>query len=335
MVIAKIPRTGRTEMENRALMVKGLGECELLHLPVPVPKTNEVLVRVHYSSLNYKDALALTGKGKIMRKFPCVAGIDLAGEVIDGTVWQPGQKVLATGCGLGETTDGGYCEIACVASEHLIALPAELSLQDAMRLGTAGFTAALCLQRMEQNGQNPGMGAIVITGASGGVGMLATSIFASCGYDVIAATGKEQSHSILSALGAKQIVSPDTLLLAVAPMHSTRYGGAVDNLGGEYLVNLLKSVNLWGSVASVGLAASAQFESNIFPHILRGVSLLGISSNNCPMGLRQRLWQRLATDLYPSKLQGISTTVSLEELPTKAKQMIDRQTSGRILVSLR
>lgn len=324
-------------MKSKALLVTAVGKSELLALPVPVPQANEVLVRVHYSSLNYKDALALTGKGKIMRKFPCIAGIDLAGEVLDGngTAWRQGQKVLVTGCGLGETVNGGYCEIACVVSDHLIALPAELSLPDAMCLGTAGFTAALCLQRMEQNGQTPAMGAIVITGASGGVGMLATSIFAGCGYEVIAATGKDDSYAVLSTLGAGQIVTPDTLLLPDAPLHSTRYGGAVDNLGGKYLASLLKSIDLWGNVASVGLASSASLESNVFPHILRGVSLLGISSNNCSMPLRRQLWQRLATDLYPSKLSDISDTVSLEELPAKAEQMIDRQTVGRTLVSLR
>ena len=162
-------------------------------------------------------------------------------------------------------------KLLVLPSDHLIALPTELSLSDAMRLGTAGFTAALCLQRMEQNDQTPALGAIVITGASGGVGMLATSIFAGCGYEVIAATGKEHSHAILSNLGAGQIVIPETMLLPAAPLHSTRYGGAVDNLGGKYLASLLKSINLWGNVASVGLASSANLESSVFPHILRGL----------------------------------------------------------------
>ncbi|MDE3270387.1 MAG: YhdH/YhfP family quinone oxidoreductase [Pseudomonadota bacterium] len=323
-------------MRRKALLITGEGAPSLQTLPVPTPNRGEVLVRVKYSSLNYKDALALTGKGKIIRQFPCIAGIDLAGEVLasNGTAWQQGQRVVATGCGLGETVDGGYCEIACVASDHLVALPAELQLQDAMRLGTAGFTAALCLQRLEQNGQHPELGLVAITGASGGVGMLATSMFARSKYDVLALTSKENSYPQLLALGAKQVAAPDILLLPDAPLHSTRYGGAVDNLGGKYLVSLLKSVKLWGNVASVGLAAAAQFESNVFPHILRGVSLLGISSNNCPMSLRRQLWQRLATDLKPPQLAAISTTISLDELPSKAKQMFQRQTTGRIVVSI-
>lgn len=303
----------------------------------PVANNGQVLVKVCYSSLNYKDALAITGKGKIIRKFPLTAGIDLAGIVNDAgnSQFTVGDQVLATGGGLGETIDGGYAEFCSVPNESLIALPAGLTLREAMIIGTAGFTAALCLERMETNGQRPRLGTIAITGASGGVGSLAISIFARCGYQVTAFSNKTQLYPLLKRLGASEVYPASELKFSSsAPLASVRYGGAIDNLGGDYLATLLKTTGGWGNVASVGLADSATLNSSIFPHILRGVNLLGISSSNCPIDLRRKLWQHLADDLKPQLSEIDRGTITLEELADRAEQMIAGKTSGRIVVKI-
>ena len=313
-------------------------QAQIITTDPPQPHTGQVLVRVHYSSLNYKDALAITGRGRIIRKFPLIAGVDLAGEVLDAgtTELATGASVLATGCGLGEECDGGYCEIAAVDAQHIIPLPAGLTLKEAITLGTAGLTAALCLEQMERNGQTPQLGTLVITGASGGVGSLATAIFSQRNYQVLAVSDKQSSHAMLQQLGAQQVCSTAELLdNSKAPLTSIRWGGAIDNLGGAYLTALLKATTLHGNIACVGLASSAELNSTVFPHILRGVNLLGISSNNCPMPQRHRLWQRLGTDLKPQQLNSLPCEeISLQELPTKAEQMLARQTSGRVVVCL-
>lgn len=307
---------------------------ELLDCRQPVVSAGRVLVRVSYSSLNYKDALAITGKGRIVRKFPLTAGIDLAGVVSDAgdSQFVVGDQVLATGGGLGETIDGGYAEFCNVPCELLIPLPVGLTLREAMVIGTAGFTAALCLERMETNGQRPQLGAIAVTGASGGVGSLAVSIFARCGYRVIAFSNKGQLYPLLKNLGAREVYPPSELKFSRSTyLVSARYGGAIDNLGGDYLATLLKTTVGWGNVASVGLASSATLNTSVFPHILRGVNLLGISSSNCPIELRRKIWQRLANDLKP---QTDSGTITLEELADRAEQMIAGRTHGRIVVKI-
>ena len=304
----------------------------------PVRGTGQVLVRVHYSGLNYKDALAITGRGRIIRKFPLIAGVDLAGEVLDAgtTSLAQGDAVLATGCGLGEEHDGGYCEIAAVDAQHLIPLPSGLTLKEAMTLGTAGLTAALCLEQMERNAQTPARGDIVVTGASGGVGSIAVTMFSQRGYKVLAVSDKHDSHTWLQQLGAEKVCTTAQLLEHTqAPLASVRWGGAVDNLGGQYLTALLKATALHGNVACVGLAAAAELNSTVFPHILRGVNLLGISSNNCPMSQRRSLWQRLAAELKPRHLDRLlAKEISLTDLPATAEQMLARKTSKRILVGL-
>ena len=312
--------------------------AELTELTPPVPRADQVLVQVRYSALNYKDALAITGHGRIIRRFPLIAGIDLAGEVLDGgaTALPQGTPVLATGCGLGEEHDGGYCEVAAVAAQHLVPLPPGLNLKEAMTIGTAGLTAALCLEQMELNAQTPARGKIVITGASGGVGSMATAIFSQRGYEVLAVSAKQDSHTMLRELGAAEICSSAQLLdNSSPPLASVRWGGAIDNLGGNYLTALLRATALHGNVACVGLAAAADFNSTVFPHILRGVNLLGISSNNCPLEQRHRLWQRLATELKPRHLDLLChEEISLAELPPRAVQMLARKTVGRILVKI-
>lgn len=294
-----------------------------------------VVIKAHYSSINYKDALGATGTGKILRRFPLIAGIDVAGEVLTSqdSRFHPGQLVLITGCGLGEDHDGGYSEIVRAPADWVVPLPQGLTPAEAMSLGTAGFTAALCLHRLEQNGQRPDQGPLVITGASGGVGILATQILSQCGYQVVAVSGKPSAHEFLRELGAQQVCEPQALALGKRPLEAARWAGAIDNIGGEVLAGLLRHIDLWGNIASVGMASHHQLDTTVFPFILRGVSLLGISSTNCPMPLRQQLWQRLATAWKPHALaRSVSRTLSLNELETGFALLLSRQNQGRILV---
>lgn len=296
-----------------------------------------VPVQVAYSSLNYKDALALTGEGTILKSFPMVPGIDLSGTILeDCEGYSKGELVLATGCGLGEIFDGGYQERALLPPSAIIRMPEKLDARLAMILGTAGFTAGLCIDRMEALGQIPSQGPIVVTGASGGVGSLATHLLSRLGYEVIAISGKADSSAFLKELGASSVKNLAQLDLDLTrPLAKARFGGAIDNLGGNVLEGLLKSTHLWGSVCSVGLALSPTFKATVMPHILRGVSLLGISSANCPRDLRQTIWSRLSLAVDPQKLELIfSQEIQLEELLTSAQNMLKRKTRGRTLVKI-
>lgn len=295
----------------------------------------EVVIQSHYSSLNYKDALAVTGQGKILKKFPLVAGIDVAGKVIQSSDsrFRAGDAVLVTGCGLGESHDGGYSEIVRVPVDWVVPLPHQLSLAESMILGTAGFTAGLCLHRMELNGQSPDKGPVLVTGASGGVGSLATCILSQVGYEVIAVSGKKEAQDYLRELGAKEVITPEELNLGGRPLESARWAGAIDNVGGELLSKLVAHIQLWGNVACVGLADSASLNMTVMPMILRGVSLLGISSANCPMTLRKKIWERLASDLKPSQWQLIlNQKLELSEIEPVAQNMLNRKTLGRYLI---
>ncbi len=299
--------------------------------------SGEVLIKVEYSGLNYKDALAVTGQSPIIRKFPLVAGIDLAGDVIESSdpEFKPGDKVLANGSGLGEEHDGGYSEYARLPAALTIHLPKALTTKDAMTLGTAGFTAALALYRMEVNGQNPALGPIVVTGASGGVGSFAVNMLSQKGYRVIAVSGRPQHHQRLIELGAAEVVTAEKLELSQSPLQGVKFGGAIDNIGGELLPKLLAATNLWGNVASIGVAAGAEFDAAVFPFILRGVSLLGVSSANCPIELRRALWQRLGDDLKPSQLTNIlSSEITLGEIMSTAKNLLQRNCYGRTIVKI-
>ena len=310
------------------------GRLEDSHLDDLSP--GEVVLRAHYSSINYKDALGATGTGKILRRFPLIAGVDVAGEVDSSSDsrFQVGQKVLITGCGLGENHDGGYSEYVRVPGDWVVPLPQGLTTQEAMILGTAGFTAALCLHRMEQNGQHPDKGPILVTGASGGVGTLAIQIFSQAGYNVIAVTTKERSHSMLKELGASEIFHPEKLNLGSRPLEEGRWAGCIDNVGGDLLARVLPHIHLWGNIACVGMAGGPELNSTVFPMILRGVSLLGISSTNCPMPLRHQLWGKLATNWKPQALpKVVSQTLSLEQLAEGFQALLKRRNSGRILIS--
>ncbi len=296
----------------------------------------DVAVRVHWSGINYKDALAVVGRGKILKRFPLNAGIDAAGivESSQDARFKTGDAVLANGMGLGESHDGGFAEILRVPGDWIVPLPAGLTPRESMILGTAGFTAALAIVRMELNGQRPEMGPIVVTGATGGVGSVAVSILASRGYPVLAVSGRPEHHDYLRGLGATEVKTPAALELGSRPLEAARFGGAIDNVGGELLAGIVRHVSLWGQVACIGMAASPELNGTVFPLILRGVSLLGVSSGNCPMPLRAEVWTRLGADLKPPRLDEIvSREVPLEAVVETASLLLERRALGRILVS--
>jgi putative YhdH/YhfP family quinone oxidoreductase len=295
----------------------------------------EVLVKVAWSSVNYKDALAGTGKGKILRRYPLNGGIDLAGHVVASTdpAFKEGDAVLCTGSGLSETRDGGYAEYARLDARWTIPLPAGLSLRESMILGTAGFTAALALLRMQDNRQTPELGPIAITGASGGVGQLAIDIFSRAGYQVHAISGKAEHFDFLRSLGAAECIDRHQLAFSGKPMDSARFGGALDNVGGPMLAGLLPLVAPYGNVAICGNAGGIAFDSTVMPFIIRGVSLLGIASAGTARDLRERVWQHLADDWKPLHLDRIATDeVTLDQLPAVFGRMLAAQSFGRTLV---
>ncbi|HEX5961097.1 MAG TPA: YhdH/YhfP family quinone oxidoreductase [Rhodanobacteraceae bacterium] len=297
----------------------------------------EVLIRAAYSSVNYKDALAGTGNGKILRRFPLNGGIDVAGRVVASTDpgFREGDAVLCTGCGLSETRDGGYAEYARLKSAWTIPLPKGLSLRESMVLGTAGFTAALALFRMRDNRQAPGLGPIAITGATGGVGMLAVDIFSRAGFDVHAISGKPEHADFLKRLGAREVLDRHTLDLGSRALESARFGGAVDSAGGILLARLLAATSPYGNVASIGLAADSKLDTTVMPFIIRGVSLLGIASAGTARDIRDSIWRHLASDWKPAHLDAICTNeVALEGLPEVFAGMLAGHSFGRTLVRI-
>lgn len=300
----------------------------------------EVVVKVGYSTINYKDALAATGAGKILRKYPLVGGIDLAGEVVSSqhAALRPGQKVLVNGCGLSETHDGGYAEYARVQGDWVVPIPAGLDEFQCMAIGTAGYTAALAIHRMEQNGQVPtgeNSGEIVVTGATGGVGSLAIDMLAGRGYRVVAVTGKQSAAAYLEKLGAARVLLRESINLGSRPLEAELWAGAIDNLGGDVLAWLTRTTKFWGNIASIGLAASPELKTTVVPFILRGVNLLGINSVYTPRPLRLAVWQRLASDLKPRHLDAIVTrTVGLDELPQAFEPYVKGQVTGRVVVKV-
>ncbi|MDJ0806404.1 MAG: oxidoreductase [Gammaproteobacteria bacterium] len=306
-------------------------------LQLQEPEVGEVLIRVRYSSVNYKDALAGTGTGQILRHFPLTGGIDASGEVVKSKDrrCKEGDPVIVTGYELSATHDGGYAEYLTVPAGWVVPLPEGLDLAASMVIGTAGFTAALALYRMEANGQQPELGPVVVTGASGGVGSFAVDLFDGEGYEVTAVSGKPDQQGYLEHLGAKEVVGRESMKSGHHALEKGRWGGAIDNVGGEMLAGITRTVKPWGSIASIGLAGGHQLNTTVMPFILRGVSLLGINSAGCPAAIRQELWQRLASDLRPRHLDEIvSQTIGLEQLPDIFQQMLDGKTSGRILLEL-
>src|SRR5512134_122609 len=297
----------------------------------------EVVIRVRFSSINYKDALAATGAGRILRKYPLNGGIDLSGEVLVSTDarYQPGQQVLVTGCSLSETVDGGYAEIARIAGDSVIALPQGIDLQQAMALGTAGFTAALAIHRMEHNGQAPAKGPVVVTGATGGVGSIAVDLLAGRGYEVVAVSGKPEADDYLKSLGARRILRRQEIDTGRRPMEAVQFAGAIDNVGGELLTWLTRTVDFWGNIASIGLAASPKLETTVLPFILRGINLLGINSSATPRNVRLEVWKRIASDLRPRHFDRLVTrTIGFEELPAAFDDYIKGRVVGRTVVKI-
>jgi putative YhdH/YhfP family quinone oxidoreductase len=297
----------------------------------------QVLVKVAYSSVNYKDALAGTGKGKILRQYPLNGGIDAAGVVVASTdpAFKEGDAVLCTGSGLSETRDGGYGQYIRLDARWTIPLPRGLSLRDSMIIGTAGFTAALALLRMEDNRQTPALGPLAVTGATGGVGMLAIDIFSRAGYEVHAISGKVDQFDFLRGLGAAECIDRRALAFSGKPMDSARFGGALDNVGGAMLAGLLPLVQPYGNVAICGNAGGIGFESTVMPFIIRGVNLLGVASAGTARDIRDRVWERLAGDWKPRHLERIATReATLEELPGVFEHMLAGESFGRTVVRL-
>jgi len=297
----------------------------------------EVVVRTAYSSINYKDALAATGAGKIIRRFPCVGGIDGSGTVVSSTDarFKAGDPVIATSYDIGVAHDGGYAEYMRVPAGWVVPLPKGMSLFDAMALGTAGYTAGLAVVRMEHDGLKPANGPVIVTGATGGVGSIAIDILAGAGYHVVALTGKPAQAQYLEGLGAREVMLRSALDLAkIKPLDKASWAGAVDNLGGEVLAWLASTMNVGGTLACIGLAASHTFNSTVMPFILRGVSLLGVDSVNTPMSVRQQVWERLASDLKPRHLQSIVTSVGLDATGPVFEKILKAQFRGRAVVKI-
>ena len=295
----------------------------------------EVLVKVAYSSINYKDALAGTGKGKILRQYPLNGGIDVAGYVAASSdpAFKEGDEVLCTGCGLSETRDGGFAQYARLESKWTIPLPAGLSLRESMQLGTAGFTAALALWQMERNGQTPDMGPVVVTGATGGVGSLAIDILTRAGFEAHAITGKVEQFDYLIGLGAKQCIARDGLYWGQRPMETARWAGAIDNVGGDTLAGLTRVIKPYGNIATCGNAASIELATTVMPFIIRGLSILGVASAGTARAIRDQIWERLAGAWKPAHLQTIAQReIDLAALPGAFATLIDGRSLGRTVV---
>jgi len=312
-------------------------KAELEQLSIDELSDDDVLIHVKYSSVNYKDALAGTGEAQILRRSPLIGGIDLAGEVVESTNsnFIQGDLVLVNGSGLSESLNGGYAEFARVPGDLVIPLPKGLTLAQSMIIGTAGFTAALCVHLMESNNQQIEDGPIVVTGASGGVGSFAINILHKLGFETIAVSGKESAHDYLYELGASKVVGRGKIDIGDGVLEKTRWAGAIDNVGGKTLGALIRATKPWGNVVSVGIAGGAKFEITPMPFIIRGVNLLGASSSNCPQSLRKEIWNRLGDDLHPDQIAKIhSKTVKLEELPETFKQLLNNEIQGRVLVEI-
>jgi acrylyl-CoA reductase (NADPH) len=297
----------------------------------------EVVIRVSYSTINYKDALAATGAGKILRKYPLVGGVDLAGEVVSSTdvQFKPGEKVVVTGGGLSETHDGGYAEYARVRADVVVPIPDGLDEFQCMALGTAGFTAALAVHGMEHNGQSPARGEIAVTGATGGVGSLAIDMLSARGYQVVAITGKPQSAEYLQKLGAVRHLLRNEIDLGSRPLEKAQWAGAIDNLGGDVLAWLTRTVDINGNIASIGMAGGMDLKTTVAPFILRGVNLLGINSVNVSRALRVAAWQRLGADLKPRHLDLVGTrTIAFDDLEAAFGAYLKGEVTGRTIVNI-
>ena len=294
-------------------------------------------VRIEWSTLNYKDGLALTGKAPVVRRFPMIAGVDFAGTVEQSThpEWKAGDRVVSTGWGLGETHLGAYAEKARVKGDGLVRLPQGLSAREAMAIGTAGFTAMLAVLALEKHGVSPNAGPVVVTGAAGGVGSVATAVLAKLGYHVIASTGRMSERPYLRGLGATEVIDRNELSAPPKPLGKERWAAGVDSVGSTTLANLLSMTKYGGAIAACGLAAGIDLPTSVAPFILRGVCLLGIDSVICPLAPRQAAWERLARDLDRTKLSDMTTEIGLDQVITWAPRILAGGVRGRIVVKIR
>lgn len=312
--------------------VRTITQCNIEDLPA-----GEVLIKVHYSTLNYKDALSSIGNKGVTRNYPHTPGIDASGVVVESTDanFSVGQEVLVTSYDLGMNTSGALAEYIRVPAKWVIALPAGLSLAEAMILGTAGFTAGLCIDALLKYGVSPEKGKVIVTGSTGGVGILSVAILTKLGFEVVAVTGKPEAAELLQRLGAAEIVSRESLNdTSGRPMLKSIYAGAVDTVGGNILATILKSLHYGGAVAACGLVASPDLPTSVFPFILRGNALLGIDSAECPMNKRLEIWQHLASDWKLDNLNLISHEIGLEEVPAKLDLMLQGKALGKSLVKI-
>lgn len=327
MATFKAIRIDKADKGTTAALVQ-FDEAELMD--------GDVSVRVQWSTVNYKDGLALTGKSPVVRRFPMIAGIDFAGTVEQSShpAWKPGDQVICTGWGMGETHLGAYAEKARVKGDWLVALPDRLSARDAMAIGTAGFTAMLSVIALERHGLTPDRGPVVVTGAAGGVGSVATAVLARLGYHVIASTGRLAEADYLKGLGAAEVIDRAELSAPGKPLGKERWAGGVDSVGSTTLANLLAMTKYGGAIAACGLAAGMDLPASVAPFILRGVCLLGIDSVMCPLESRQAAWRRLARDLDLAKLTEMTKEIGLEQVFELAPQILGGQVRGRVVVKI-
>lgn len=327
MATFKAVRIDKAEKGTTATLTQ-FDEAELMD--------GDVTVRVEWSTLNYKDGLAVTGKAPVVRRFPMIAGIDFAGTVEQSShpAWKAGDKVVCNGWGMGETHLGAYAEKARVKGDWLVRLPDGMSARDAMAIGTAGYTAMLSVLALEKHGLKPADGPVVVTGAAGGVGSVAIAVLSKLGYQVIASTGRASEADYLRGLGATEIIDRNELSGPAKPLAKERWAGGVDSVGSTTLANLLSMTKYRGAIAACGLAAGMDLPSSVAPFILRGVCLLGIDSVMCPIELRKQAWSRLASDLDRSKLAEITHEIGLGEVIAAGSRILGGQVRGRIVVKI-
>ncbi|HKK38701.1 MAG TPA: YhdH/YhfP family quinone oxidoreductase [Cryomorphaceae bacterium] len=324
----------------RALVVREEGDefsRQVEEVPLSFLPEGEVLIKVSYAGLNYKDALSAAGHKGVTRKYPHTPGVDASGvvEKSSSSEFSPGQEVIVTSFDLGMNTKGGFAEYISVPAGWVVPLPEGLTLKDAMIMGTAAFTAALALHKMEKSGQNPEMGELVVTGASGGVGSMAVAILAKRGYRVIASSGKQEHYAWLKSIGAKRCISREEANdESGRPLMAAKWAGGIDTVGGNTLATLIKSCRKEGSVAVCGLVGSHELQTTVYPFILNGVNVLGVDSAETPIQLRKKIWQKLATDYRPGGLAEMGKIVDLEEIPDYMDEILGGETAGRIVAKI-
>jgi putative YhdH/YhfP family quinone oxidoreductase len=314
----------------------GKGQGRLVEMTLDELDAGAVVIRIAYSSVNFKDALAGTGAGKIVRRYPCVGGIDSSGTVVSSTDsrFKPGDEVICTSYDFAMAHDGGYARYARVPADWVVPLPAGMTLFDAMALGTAGYTSALAVHLLEHNGMAPANGKVVVNGATGGCASIAIDMLAGLGYAVTAVTGKTSEHAYLKQIGASEVVGREALKPGTRPLEKGVWAAAFDSVGGEQLSALTRSMQQHGLIASFGNAGGIELNTTVLPFILRGVRLIGVDSGYTPMDIRRRVWQRLATDLKPRHLNNIVRKIELDQLPEVFVSMLNQETKGRIVVDI-